>query len=312
MELLPKERTFHFADAITQASKEKGPLIVGIDPSFSLMPAELLPATDNSIEVSKSLYRFSETVIDAVAETVVAVKFQSAYFEQCGSLGVAALAQAIAYAKSKGLLTILDAKRGDIGSTSSAYAAAYLGSKNPMAGSLHIKSDLEVDCLTINPFLGIDSITPFVDACKETGKAIFILVRTSNPSAVDLQSLEKDGKSVSQHLATEIAELGAGLIGDRGFSNIGAVVGATYPEEARILRSHMPNALILVPGTGSQGGTIETAAANFTSSGLGAIISISRAITYPDATEIAPFGFQESVARRARSFQEKLRALSSS
>lgn len=269
----------HFADSINKRIKESSPLIVGIDPHLDLMPDFVLPS--NASLLQKSLVDFAELVIDAVAELVPAVKFQSAFYEQYGSEGVIALGKSIKYAKGKNLLVILDAKRGDINSTSLAYATGYLSGSTQLRNGVIIKSDLEVDCITVNPFLGLDSLAPWIQKVSENKKGIFVLVKTSNPSSSDFQDIKVGEKTVSENLAELVNQWGEDTIGVSGYSCVGAVVGATFPEHALSLRKMMPHAIFLVPGSGAQGGSMESARAALNPDGLGAVISVSRAVTYP-------------------------------
>nr|VFK41100.1 MAG: orotidine-5'-phosphate decarboxylase [Candidatus Kentron sp. SD]VFK41955.1 MAG: orotidine-5'-phosphate decarboxylase [Candidatus Kentron sp. SD]VFK78885.1 MAG: orotidine-5'-phosphate decarboxylase [Candidatus Kentron sp. SD] len=272
----------NFADRLLTKTAETSPIVVGIDPNFSLMPKIFLPSSSDPGDARDALFDFSRAVIDSVHGLVATVKLQSAYYEQCGSLGIAALARSMAYAREKGLLVILDVKRGDIGATSNAYASAYLAGHTKLPGGLRLTSDLEADAITVNPFLGEDTLQSFVDLAMEHEKGIFILVKTSNPGSGMLQDKVIDGASLSERLAEMVHRLGLkGGIGTMGYSSVGAVVGATYPAEAARLRAKMPRAIHLVPGIGAQGGDIETTKANFDANGRGAIIPISRAITYP-------------------------------
>jgi orotidine-5'-phosphate decarboxylase len=300
----------NFADRLSQKILDTSNIIVGIDPDFSLMPDRLRPSTTNIEDVGAALAQFSISVIDAVWDLVPAVKFQSAYYERFGVRGIQSLSQAISYAKSRDLQVILDAKRGDIGSTSLAYAEAYLAGKTIIEGVGEVSSDLEADCLTINPFLGIDAIKPFVEIANKFGKGLFILVKTSNPGSVLIQDIaHSNGRSVSEVLAEMVHEFGRDSIGEFGYSCVGAVVGATFPQEASKLRNIMPHAIHLVPGLGTQGGTMETALANIDSKGLGAVISSSRSITYPSSTEIDPKGYVNAVRDRTAQYINELRAI---
>lgn len=293
----------HFADSLIDGVRRKGPLVVGIDPNFSLMPAELLPASAEPPAVRNALERFGRLVVDATADLVPAVKPQSAYFEQFGTKGVEALASVVRYSREKGLLVILDGKRGDIDATSLAYAKGYLSGRTKV-GALELISDLEADCLTVNPFLGEDAVLPFVETAAEHGKGIFVLVKTSNPGSGFLQGLRTGDGTVSELLAQKIDEWGSGTVGASGYGNVGAVVGATYPEQAAALRKLMPRAIVLVPGAGTQGGSVEAAKANLNPDGLGAVISISRSVTFPSPEEVAAAGYEGAVRARLRKFIE--------
>lgn len=214
---------------------------------------------------------FHELVIDAVADLVPAVKPQLAFFEQYGVAGMQAFENTVLAAKRRGLLVIADGKRNDISSTAEAYANAYLGAEG-----------FDCDALTVTPYLGRDSLEPFVKACEKNGKGLFVILKTSNPGSKDFedQPLEATGLPLYERIAGVIVELGDSLVGDSGYSSIGAVIGATFPEEGRRLRALMPRALILVPGYGAQGGSAQAAAECCNEDGLGAIVNSSRGITY--------------------------------
>jgi orotidine-5'-phosphate decarboxylase len=221
----------HWGDVVKSKTAALGPLVLGIDPSPDHAPFGLArdPAT--------FLDRYTKALLDGAEGKVGFVKFQSAYFEAWGSAGIASLARSLAMARERGFGTILDAKRGDIGSTAEAYARAYLEPRI---------SDLEVDCLTINPFLGPETMTPFVERARAHGKGLFILVKTSNPGSGWLQDRQAEEVSVSERLAELVARWADDTIGTGGVAAVGAVVGATYPEQGRHLRLLMPRSVILV------------------------------------------------------------------
>jgi len=268
----------HFADRLLEAIRRKGsPVCVGLDPLLERLPAELAPggdlarAGDDPAAAAALLERFCREVIDAVADIVPAVKPQVAHFERYGGAGMSAYHQVIRTARQAGLIVIADVKRGDIGSTAEQYAAAYL---NRPDGP---------DALTVNGYFGADGVRPFVEAARAGGNGLFVLVRTSNPSARDVQDFaDPTGKTLFQHAAECVARLGAGdeLIGTSGYSLLGAVVAATYPQEARVLREIMPQQLFLVPGYGAQGAGAEDCAAAFKPDGSGAIVNASRSVIY--------------------------------
>lgn len=263
----------HFGDQIIRKSQEKNSaLVVGLDPNIKLFPSFLLPSPNQASfsEIGNAIYQFNQYVIDAVLPYAVAVKPQLAYYEAFGSFGIIALEKTIQYAKSKGLLVINDAKRNDIGSTASAYADAFLGD-----------SSLSANAVTVNPYLGSDGLLPFIKKGQANGKGLFILNKTSNPSAHELQDLElKSGEKVYVKIAKLVRELSQGTIGELGYSYIGVVVGATYPEDAKIIREILPQTLFLVPGFGAQGGTAEQLRPYFDQNGNGSLISSSRGILY--------------------------------
>ncbi|MDB9514047.1 orotidine-5'-phosphate decarboxylase [Kamptonema animale CS-326] len=293
-----------FSDRLVEKITQTSNIVVGIDPNFDLMPKAILPANGDSQAVTNALVNFAKLAIDTAYNLIPAVKFQSAYFEQFGSAGIKALAQSIEYARNQKLLVILDAKRGDIGSTSLAYAQAYLEGKTKLANGLTIESDLEVDCITINPFLGDDSLEPFVETAIKCNKGLFILVKTSNPGSQMIQDRVVNGKTISYYLAELVNQLGKDSIGKSGYSSIGAVVGATFPEQAKQLREIMPNAIFLVPGVGSQGGKIENTFINFNPDGQGAIVPISRGITYFSNLDMSLEEYQFSMRKKVEYFVE--------
>ena len=222
---------------------------------------------------AEAVMRFNFAIIDAVYDVVPAVKPQLAYYERLGYWGMYAFWETVAYARRKGLLVIADGKRGDIGPTASAYAEAFLGESDgaPGVGS--------ADALTVNPYLGEDSVAPFIELCRSHGKGLFALVKTSNASSGDIQDLElADGRKLYDAVAALVERWGEGLVGSYGYSSVGAVVGATFPSQALELRKAMRRSYFLVPGYGAQGGSAQDAASAFDQSGLGAIVSASRSI----------------------------------
>jgi orotidine-5'-phosphate decarboxylase len=250
----------HFADRLVDlVERKQSQLVVGLDPVVEQLPASVRGDT----------LAFCEGIIDAVAEHAVAVKPQSAFFEAQGPEGVRALFDVCAYAREAGLLVIADVKRGDIGSTATAYAAAYA----------HV-----ADAITVNPYLGRDSLQPFVDICRREGTGIFCLVKTSNPGSADVQDVPlADGGVVWQHVARLVGELGEDLVGERGLSSIGAVVGATFPAEIVAARALLPRAPFLLPGIGAQGAAPSDAAGAFTAGPAGGLVSASRSVIYASA-----------------------------
>jgi orotidine-5'-phosphate decarboxylase len=256
-----------FADRLIAAIRAKNSrAIVGLDPRVDQMPVFL---RENGPYAA--ITACHELVIDAVADLVPAVKPQLAFFEQYGVAGMQAFENTVLAARQRGLLVIADGKRNDISSTAEAYANAYLG---PDA--------FNCDAITVTPYLGRDSLEPFVEVCKKHGKGLFVVLKTSNPGSKDFedQRLESSGRPLYEKIAGVIQELGDDAIGESGYSSIGAVIGATFPEEGRRLRELMPKSLILVPGYGAQGGSAKAAAECFNEDGLGAIVNSSRGITY--------------------------------
>ncbi len=271
----------NFATAVDRAVRAKGnPCVVGIDPAVQRISPILFSELGVSQERIQSeqaeniLYAFGKLVIDAVADLVPVVKPQSAYYEVYGSFGMRALEKTIQYAKQKGLLVVLDAKRGDIAETSEAYAEAYLGELGLANGG--------VDCITLNPYLGPDSIEPFAAVAQRTGKGIFVCVRTSNPGGAFIQSRLSEGKPIYAYVSEMIASMQSSE--DR-YGHIGAVVGATVSEEAKAIRKLLPRSIFLVPGLGAQGGSPDTVRSCFDEEGMGALVNSSRGIIFPKGNQ---------------------------
>jgi orotidine-5'-phosphate decarboxylase len=267
--------TATFADRLAAAvERKRSQLVVGLDPRLDLLPVELRgEAVVGRVEAANAFRRFCCGIVDAVAPYVVAVKPQVAFFELLGADGVDALERVSAYAREAGLLVIADGKRGDIGSTARAYAGAYLEPRDD-APAL-------ADALTVNTYLGGDSIEPFLQACRLHGAGIFCLVRTSNAGAADVQELAlSDGRRVWQHVAELVAEWGADLVGERGLSSVGAVVGATVPRAVAEARKLLPRSVLLLPGVGAQGARPADVARAFTSGPASALVTASRSVIY--------------------------------
>ena len=265
-----------FADRLIAAIQSKQtPLVVGLDPRWERLPPAIrkdLGPADGNVKAA-AYQQFCCEIIDSVCGIVPAVKPQSAFFEQLGPPGMVALAHVVDYAQQNGLLVIMDAKRGDIGSTAQAYAAGFLGRKPA--------SPWGCDSLTVNPYLGADSLQPFVEQCRITGAGIFVLVKTSNPGSQTLQEqVVESGTPVYQQVAHLVQELNSAHLGQHGYGSIGAVVGATYPQQLAELRQLMPNTIFLIPGLGAQGGTATDVAGGFDENGLGAVVNSSRAIIF--------------------------------
>jgi orotidine-5'-phosphate decarboxylase len=262
--------------AVTQ---KKNPVCVGIDPRATSLPELLRPNPSASIEqIVQSVETFCLAIIDAVADLVPAVKPQAAFFEELGPLGMVALHKTVRYANQRGLLVIMDAKRGDIGTTAAAYANAYLGSGAPGSSAY---SPWGADALTINPYLGADTLEPFTQRCATSGSGVFVLVKTSNPGSSFFQDQRlEDGRTISEKIADYVESLSYSTRGDLGYGDIGAVVGATYPKELQAMRQRMPSAWILIPGYGAQGGSAQDVKLGLDSRGLGAIVNSSRGIIF--------------------------------
>lgn len=273
----------NFADRLTtEIEARETPAIVGIDPRFELLPMPLRRKFDAGKRGSlrslvAALKAFSCEIIDIVAPHVAAVKPQVAFFEMYGWVGLQAYIEVIRYAKKARLLVIGDVKRGDIGSTALAYAKGHLGR---VAVSGRLAEIYQHDAITVNPYLGTDSIEPFLVEMNARGKGIFVLVRTSNPSGGEIQNLPSSGRPVYLHVADLVAKWGAAGIGERGFSSVGAVVGATRPEEAARLRQALPAAVFLLPGYGAQGATVDDIRPAFRPDGTGAVVNSSRGVIF--------------------------------
>lgn len=267
-----------YADRLIESVRVKAtPLCIGLDPFADKVPALF---GDLRADPAAVLVKFGTSVIDVAAKHAAVLKPQLGLFEQFGEMGYAAARMLVEYGRAAGMIVLLDAKRGDIGTTAEGYARATLG---PRPG-------FDADCVTVNPYMGKDTLVPFVSAAKALGKGVAVLVRTSNPGAGDFQDLQVGGAPVWRRVAEMLAPETQDLMGASGWSGLMAVAGATYPEEARTLREAMPNALFLVPGYGAQGASAADAVAGFvaTKQGLeGGVVSSSRAVTYPAAAQTA-------------------------
>jgi orotidine-5'-phosphate decarboxylase len=270
--------TTHFADRlIERVEATRSHLVVGLDPDLRELPPELLDGVTDLRGAAAAVEAFATAVIDGVAELVPAVKPQSAFFEALGSDGVAALERVEAHARAAGLLVIEDAKRGDIGNTMAAYAAATLGRVRIGDRALPVH---DADAVTVSPYLGPESLEPMIDVARTFGKGLFVLVRTSNAGSGELQDapVGTTGEPLHARVAAMVDALGRDGIGTRGYADVGAVTGLTYPEQAPALRASMPRAYLLVPGLGAQGGRPEDFAGYLDADGLGAVAAASRSI----------------------------------
>jgi orotidine-5'-phosphate decarboxylase len=267
----------HFADRlIERVDATRSHLVVGLDPDLRELPPELLDDVADLAGAARAIEVFATAVIDGVADLVPAVKPQSAFFEALGSAGVAALERVEAHARAAGLLVIEDAKRGDIGNTMAAYAAAALGRVRVDGADLPVH---DADAVTVSPYLGPESLEPMIDVARTFGKGLFVLVRTSNPGSGELQdAVIEGGTLLHEHVARMVDDLGKEGVGERGYSDVGAVTGLTYPEQAPGLRALMPRAYLLVPGLGAQGGRPKDFALFLDDQGLGAVAAASRSI----------------------------------
>ena len=264
---------------VEKIKKTGAPIVVGLDPMLNYIPQHVLDKAyaeyGETLEgAAEAVWQFNKEIVDKTYDLIPAVKPQIAMYEQFGIPGLMAFKKTVDYCKSKDLVIIGDVKRGDIGSTSAAYATGHLG--KVQVGSKTYRTFNE-DFATVNPYLGTDGIKPFADVCKEEKKGLFILVKTSNPSSGEFQDRLIDGKPLYEHVAEKVAAWGEDVMGDE-YSYIGAVVGATYPEVGKVLRQVMPKSFILVPGYGAQGGKGKDLAPFFNEDGLGAIVNSSRGI----------------------------------
>lgn len=264
---------------VANIKKTNAPIVVGLDPMLNYMPQWILDKAiaergETLDAVAEAVWQYNKGIIDATADLIPAVKPQIAMYEQFGIEGLMAFKKTVDYAKEKGLVVIGDVKRGDIGSTSAAYATAHLG-KVQVGSKTYVP--FNEDFATVNPYLGSDGINPFIDVCKQENKGLFILVKTSNPSSGEFQDKLIDGRPLYELVGEQVAKWGETHMGD-SYSYIGAVVGATYPEMGKVLRKLMPKTYILVPGYGAQGGKAEDLVHYFNEDGLGAIVNSSRGI----------------------------------
>lgn len=266
---------------VEKIKKTEAPIVVGLDPMMKFVPEHIQKAAfaqyGETLEgAAEAIWQYNKGIVDAIYDLVPAVKPQIAMYEQFGIPGLVAFKKTVDYCKEKGLVVIGDIKRGDIGSTSTAYAVGHLGKVQVGANSFY---GFDEDFVTVNPYLGTDGVKPFVDICKEEKKGIFVLVKTSNPSSGEFQDqvLTETGKPLYERVGAMVDSWGADAMGD-SYSYVGAVVGATYPEMGKVLRDIMPKAYILVPGYGAQGGKGKDLVHFFNKDGLGAIVNSSRGI----------------------------------
>lgn len=287
--------------------KTKAPIVVGLDPMLNYIPKHIQEKAfkefGETLEgAAEAIWQFNKEIVDKTYDLIPAVKPQIAMYEQFGIPGIMAFKKMVDYCKSKDLVVIGDIKRGDIGSTSAAYATGHIG--KVQIGSNKI-APFDEDFVTLNPYMGADSITPFIDVCKEEKKGLFILVKTSNPSSGDFQDQMVGDRPVYELVGEKVAQWGETCMGD-DYSYVGAVVGATYPEMGKTLRKIMPKAYILVPGYGAQGGQGKDLVHFFNEDGLGAIVNSSRGIIAAYKQEkYAKFG-EENFADASRAAAEDM------
>jgi orotidine-5'-phosphate decarboxylase len=270
------------SDSIIEKTEHiNNPLVIGLDTKFDYLPMNIqkryIDEYGQTLEAaSAAIFEFNRTLIDSFCDIAAVVKIQIAYYEMYGSFGIKAFAETCSYAQKKGLIVIADCKRNDIGSTAAAYSAAYIGFTK--VGNADLRA-FEADCVTVNPYLGSDGLAPFIDDCNKNDKGIFILVKTSNPSSGEFQDkVFKDSENtLYKDVALSISRY-ALRTGIRGYSNIGAVTGATYPEAVKELREIMKTSILLVPGYGAQGADVRNIKHFFNKDGTGALINSSRAI----------------------------------
>lgn len=308
--------TQHYATRLHAAIRQKQTsALVGLDPRFDWLPQEIVDSARSRLDdpqaiAAAAFEEFCVRIIDVVAPLVPAIKPQAAFFEEWGPDGCLALARVIRYARAQGLLVICDAKRGDIGTTAEAYAKAYL------AGAEIQSAPWGADALTVSPYLGSDTLEPFVKVAAERGAGIYVLVRTSNPGAGSFQDRITDGIKGYQAVADVVESLAARTADPDGFGCVGAVVGATYPAELTELRQRMPHVPLLIPGYGSQGGTAADVQPAFRADGLGAVVNNSRGINFafrsgPLAAEFGERRWEEAVEAATRHMIADLRGATS-
>ena len=298
---------------VKKIQQTKAPVVVGLDPMLSYVPEHILKKSyaefgETLAGAADAIWQFNKEIVDKTWDLIPAVKPQIAMYEQFGVEGLKAFEKTVSYCQEKDLVVIADIKRGDIGSTSGAYAAGHVG--RVKVGSKEY-APVHEDFVTLNPYMGIDGVKPFLDVCKEEKKGVFVLVKTSNPSSGDFQDRLVDGRPLYEWVGEKVAEWGADFMGD-SYSYVGAVVGATYPEMGKSLRKIMPKSFLLVPGYGAQGGTARDLAPYFNEDGLGAIVNSSRGIiaayqqekyekfgaaNYADASRQAVLDMKEDIAQ---------------
>ncbi len=278
----------HWGDTVKAKTDEFGPLAIGVDPIWADIPDCFKTGVDDA---ESGLRAYVQFLLKQAKGKIGFVKFQAAFFEAFGLAGLRVLADGCAFARQNGIAIIMDAKRGDIGSTSKAYAEAYLAPASETHGG-----EFEADCLTVNPYLGPDGVAPFVDCAKAHGKGLFILVKTSNPGSAWLQDRIVDEMTVAEIVADMVDDVGAGWLGQSGLSSVGAVIGATHPEVLDQLRKRMPDAIMLCPGLGPQGGQVENILRLRRPDGTGILAPVSRGISKPKTTSISLDGYRQHVA----------------
>lgn len=292
---------------INKIKETNNPTVIGLDPRYELLPKCLLEKYSNTLDgVSQAIVEYNKALIDEIYDVIPAVKPQIAFYEMFGIPGMKAFEETCKYAKQKGMIVIADIKRGDIGSTAQGYSNAYLGKTK--IGEKE-ESIFDVDFVTVNPYMGIDCVKPFIEDCKKYDKGIFILVKTSNPSSGELQDVKlENGEEVYIKVAKLVEEWGKDLRGEYGYSSIAAVVGATYPKQLKQIREIAPHTYFLIPGYGAQGGKAEDIALGFDKNGLGGIVNASRSLMCAYKSELWKDKFAEkdyAKATRAEALRMK-------
>ena len=262
---------------IEKIRQTNNPTVMGLDPRYEMLPKCVTEKYPKTLEgVSKAIIEYNKALIDATCDIIPAIKPQIAFYEMYGIPGMQAFKETCSYAKEKGMIVIADIKRGDIGSTAQGYSNAYLGKTK--IDNIE-KTIYDIDFVTINPYMGTDSVKPFIDDCKKYNKGLFILVKTSNPSSGELQDLKlENGEEVYTNVAKLVENWGEELRGEYNYSSVAAVVGATYPEQLKQIRKTAPHTYFLIPGYGAQGGKAKDIALGFDQNGLGGIINASRSL----------------------------------
>lgn len=296
---------------VDRIKKLEAPIVVGLDPMLSYVPEflqkEAIKEHGETLEAAaEAVWQYNKGIVDAICDIVPAVKPQIAMYEQFGIPGLAVFQKTVSYCREKGLVVIGDVKRGDIGSTSAAYAAGHIG--KVQVGSTKL-SAFDEDFITVNPYLGSDGVQPFVDVCKEEKKGLFILVKTSNPSSGEFQDQLVNGRPLYELVGEHVAKWGEDCMGE-SYSYVGAVVGATYPQMGKVLRKIMPKSYILVPGYGAQGGSAKDLAPYFNEDGLGAIVNSSRGIIaaykQPAYEKYGETGYAEAARQAALAMKDDI------
>jgi orotidine-5'-phosphate decarboxylase len=294
---------------IEKIAKTQNPTVVGLDPALDLVPEFLKQHCYKEYGqtlkgAAQAVLEFNKGLIDKLYGVVPAVKPQLAFYEALGVEGIRVFHETVLHAREKGMFVIADAKRGDIGSTAAGYAAAFLGEVKIGSETF---TPFPADALTVNAYLGTDGVQPFVEACEKFDKGIFVLIKTSNPSSGELQDKQVNGVPVYELMANLVKTWGKSTVGKYGFSGVGAVVGATYPEQIKELRAKLPDTFFLIPGYGAQGGTAKDLATAFNQNGLGGIVNSSRGIIAAYKKESCPEeDFAEAAYREAVRMKEDL------